>query len=55
LLVDYLLRNGSEEVVEELRHHVIQIQTLGEFQHIDEDGKDVGLSGTSYLIFGLSL
>jgi len=44
LLSDYLLRNGSDDVVNELKQHVIQIQTLTEFQHIDEDGKDVGQS-----------
>eukprot|EP01119_Soliformovum_irregulare_P009267 TRINITY_DN224_c0_g3_i2.p1 TRINITY_DN224_c0_g3~~TRINITY_DN224_c0_g3_i2.p1 ORF type:complete len:567 (+),score=169.75 TRINITY_DN224_c0_g3_i2:44-1744(+) len=44
LLIDYLLRNGSEQVVRETRSNVIQIQTLTEFQYIDETDKDVGLS-----------
>ena len=44
LLIDYLIRNGSEQVIRECRNHLIEIQTLTEFQHIEED-KDVGLSG----------
>jgi len=44
LLVDYLLRNGSEQVIRDCRNNVVQIQTLTEFQHIDENDKDVGLS-----------
>jgi len=44
LLIDYLLRNGSEQVVREARSNVIQIQTLTEFQYVDETDKDVGLS-----------
>mmetsp|Transcript_5120 Transcript_5120/g.7217 ORF Transcript_5120/g.7217 Transcript_5120/m.7217 type:complete len:532 (-) Transcript_5120:2844-4439(-) len=43
LVIDYLLRNGSEQVIRECRDNVIQIQTLTEFQHIEND-KDVGLS-----------
>lgn len=43
LLIDYLLRNGSEQVIRECRDNVIQIQTLTEFQYIEND-KDVGLS-----------
>lgn len=43
-MVDYLIKNGSEQVIREARDNIIQIQTLTEFQHIDED-KDVGLSG----------
>jgi epsin len=45
LLIDYLLKNGAEQVIRECRDNVIQIQTLTEFQHIDENDKDVGLSG----------
>lgn len=43
LLIDYLVRNGSEQVIRDCRNHLIEIQTLTEFQHIEED-KDVGLS-----------
>lgn len=44
LLIDYLLRNGSEQVIRECREHVVAIQTLNEFQYIDERDQDVGLS-----------
>jgi len=44
LLLDYLLRNGSERVILECRARIIEIKTLFEFQHIDEHDKDVGSS-----------
>eukprot|EP01112_Ceratiomyxa_fruticulosa_P016070 TRINITY_DN4821_c0_g1_i1.p1 TRINITY_DN4821_c0_g1~~TRINITY_DN4821_c0_g1_i1.p1 ORF type:complete len:673 (-),score=199.52 TRINITY_DN4821_c0_g1_i1:196-2214(-) len=45
LLLDYLIRNGSEQVIRECRNHIIEIQTLNEFTHIDpETQKDTGLS-----------
>jgi len=44
LLIDYLLHNGSEQVIREARDHVVSIQTLCEFQYIDERDQDVGLS-----------
>jgi len=44
LLIDYLLKNGSDKVIKECRSNIIQIQTLMEFQHIDENDKDVGLN-----------
>lgn len=50
-MLDYLIRNGSDEVIRECRDRVIEIQTLTQFQHIDEeDNKDVGLNG-AFLCF----
>eukprot|EP00013_Stygamoeba_regulata_P018636 CAMPEP_0177673378 /NCGR_PEP_ID=MMETSP0447-20121125/25909_1 /TAXON_ID=0 /ORGANISM="Stygamoeba regulata, Strain BSH-02190019" /LENGTH=353 /DNA_ID=CAMNT_0019181241 /DNA_START=186 /DNA_END=1244 /DNA_ORIENTATION=+ len=43
-LLDFLVKNGSEQVVREARVHMIEIQTLTQFQHIDENDKDVGAS-----------
>jgi epsin len=45
LVMDYILKNGSEEVIHQCRERLIEIQTLTQFQHIDEeDGKDAGLN-----------
>lgn len=44
LVIDYLLKNGSERVVQECKFRSLAIKTLGEFQFIDEDEKDQGLS-----------
>jgi len=44
LLLDYLLKNGSEQVIRETRVHLIEIQTLTQFQHIDEHDKDQGVN-----------
>jgi hypothetical protein len=52
-LIDYLVRNGNEQVIRDCRNHLIEIQTLTEFQHIEED-KDVGLSGEYTDIFSTS-
>jgi hypothetical protein len=44
LVLEYLLRSGSPDVIREARVKAIEIQTLKDFQHIDETGKDAGLS-----------
>jgi len=44
LLLEYIIKNGSEEAIREARDHIIEIQTLSEFQHIDENNKDVGVN-----------
>ncbi|KAF2842048.1 ENTH-domain-containing protein [Patellaria atrata CBS 101060] len=41
-VLDYCLHEGSELVVTWARKNIFIIKTLREFQHIDEDGKDVG-------------
>jgi epsin len=45
LLLEYLVKNGSKQVVLEAKVHLLQIKTLKDFQYVDEDRKDVGLSG----------
>ena len=45
LLLEYLIKNGSEQVAREAKVHLLQIKTLKDFQYIDEERKDVGLSG----------
>jgi hypothetical protein len=49
LVIDYLLRNGSERVITECRARIIEIKTLMEFQRVTRYDKDVGLSGIYYI------
>nr|XP_007974044.2 ENTH domain-containing protein 1 [Chlorocebus sabaeus] len=41
-LMDYLIKNGSKKVVQHCREGFCNLQTLKDFQHIDEAGKDQG-------------
>lgn len=41
-VLDYLVGHGSERVIEEIREHAYQIQTLADFQYIDSSGRDQG-------------
>ncbi|KAF2434565.1 ENTH-domain-containing protein [Tothia fuscella] len=41
-VLDYCLHEGSELVVTWARKNIYVIKTLREFQHIDEEGRDVG-------------
>ncbi|XP_029811689.1 ENTH domain-containing protein 1 isoform X2 [Suricata suricatta] len=42
MLMDYLIKNGSKKVIQHCREGICNLQTLKEFQHIDEAGKDQG-------------
>lgn len=44
-VLDYCLHEGSELVVTWARQNVFIIKTLREFQHIDDEGRDVGQNG----------
>lgn len=46
-VLDYCLHEGSELVVTWARQNIFIIKTLREFQHIDDEGKDVGQNGWS--------
>ena len=48
-VLDYCLHEGSELVVTWARKNVYVIKTLREFQHIDDDGRDVGQNSKSAL------
>lgn len=52
-VLDYCLHEGSELVVTWARKNIYIIKTLREFQHIDEDGRDVGQNSTSLRAFFL--
>ncbi|XP_018423363.1 PREDICTED: epsin-3 [Nanorana parkeri] len=43
-LLDYLIKNGSNKVVQECQENVIAVQTLKDFQFFDRDGRDQGIS-----------
>lgn len=51
-VLDYCLHEGSEMVVTWARKNVFIIKTLREFQHIDDDGRDVGQNGTTFVSVG---
>ncbi|XP_075702050.1 epsin-3 [Rhinoderma darwinii] len=43
-LLDYLIKNGSNKVLQECNENIIAVQTLKDFQFLDRDGKDHGLN-----------
>lgn len=49
VLLEYLVKNGSERVVDDARSHVSTVKMLRNFHYIDEKGKDQGINGTSLL------
>lgn len=44
ILLEYLIKNGSERVVSSARDHVYEIRGLSHFDYIDEKGKDQGIN-----------
>lgn len=45
LLLDYCIHVGSENVVLYAKENIYVIKTLKEFQHVDDNGRDVGANG----------
>jgi epsin len=43
VLLDYLIKNGNEKVAQQCKEHIVAIQTLKDFQYMDEQ-KDQGAS-----------
>ncbi|KAJ1938621.1 Epsin-3, clathrin recruitment and traffic between the Golgi and endosome [Kickxella alabastrina] len=43
-LLEYLIKNGSERVVDEVQSHVTVVKMLKNFHHIDANGKDQGIN-----------
>ncbi|KAL4583801.1 hypothetical protein LXL04_008385 [Taraxacum kok-saghyz] len=39
-VLEYLVANGSERVIDEIKEHSYQITTLSEFEYIDRTGRD---------------
>ncbi|EIW52417.1 ENTH-domain-containing protein [Trametes versicolor FP-101664 SS1] len=46
-LLEYLIKNGSERVVDDARSHIATIKMLRNFYYVDEKGKDQGINGTA--------
>merc|ERR1711879_816472 len=44
LVIDYLVKNGSERVTRQCKENIFAIETLKNFQFIDSKGKDEGLA-----------
>ncbi|KAI8375154.1 hypothetical protein BD560DRAFT_392867 [Blakeslea trispora] len=44
VLLEYLVKNGSERVVDDARSHVSMIKMMKNFHYIDEKGKDQGVN-----------
>ncbi|KAK4048480.1 Epsin-3, clathrin recruitment and traffic between the Golgi and endosome [Microbotryomycetes sp. JL221] len=44
VLLEYLVKNGSERVVDDARQHLSLIKVLRNFHYIDENGKDQGIN-----------
>ncbi|GAA6064322.1 hypothetical protein JCM10212_006009 [Sporobolomyces blumeae] len=45
VLLEYLVKNGSERVIDDARSHLSLIKVLRNFHYIDENGKDQGING----------
>lgn len=44
-LLEYLIKHGSERVVDDARSHIGTIKMLRNFHYIDDKGKDEGING----------
>ena len=44
VVLDYIIKTGSERVAQQCRENIFAIQTLKDFQFIDKDGKDQGMN-----------
>ena len=45
MLLEFLVKNGSERVVDDARGHIATIKILRNFHFIDEKAKDQGVNG----------
>ena len=49
-LLEYLVRNGSERIVDDCRDHMFQLRALADFKFVDESGNDQGINGVPSLL-----
>ena len=42
VVLEYLIKTGSERVSQQCKDNLFSIQTLKDFQYVDKDGKDQG-------------
>ena len=54
-LLEYLVKNGSERVVDDARSHIGTIKMLRNFYYVDEKGKDQGINGTWHALLSSRL
>lgn len=52
-LLEYIIKHGSERVVDDARSHISTIKMLRNFHYIDEKGKDEGINGKHHLMLCL--
>ena len=53
-LLEYLVKNGSERVVDDARGHIATVKMLKNFQYTDEKAKDQGINGeTGYSLLAV--
>ena len=45
MLLDHLVKNGSDRVVQQCRDNIFSIHVLKDFRFIDKDGIDQGANG----------
>jgi len=45
ILLNYLLKNGSERVISTARDHSFEMRALESYKCVDERGKDEGANG----------
>jgi hypothetical protein len=50
LLLEHLVKNGSENLVEHAKSRVYDLRTLKQYAMIDEKGKDQGINGKTDII-----
>ena len=50
-LLEYIVKHGSERVVDDARAHISTIKMLRNFHYIDEKGKDQGINGMRFFIY----
>jgi hypothetical protein len=46
--MDYLIHHGSEYAIRDMRAHMMELQALTMFQHMDEHFQDVGQNGNRF-------
>ncbi len=44
-LLEYIIKHGSERVVDDARSHLSTLKMLRNFHYVDEKGKDQGING----------
>jgi len=53
-LLEYIIKHGSERVVDDARSHLSTLKMLRNFHYIDEKGKDQGINGLSFNMLSIT-